>query len=141
MSATLAAIDRDRLDTYGRASAESLIQFDVEIARLENIIVMKEHLATKALAMLATGVYLFGQYEFGGTTVLSRVCPQPVLAKSIHVKTHQNAVSQATGPGLWDQEKTLLASSAECRLQKRKEEDQQVARSHGGSPPGREREK
>ena len=74
---------------------------------------MKEHLATKALAMLATGVYLFGQYEFGGTTVLSRVCPQPVLAKSIHVKTHQNAVSQATGPGLWDQERTPLASSAD----------------------------
>ncbi len=64
MSAALAAIDRDRLDTYGRASAESLINFDVEIARLENIIVMKEHMATKALAMLATAVYLVGQYEF-----------------------------------------------------------------------------
>lgn len=64
MSAVLATIDHDRFGTYGRASAESLINFDVEIARLEIIIVTKEHLATKALAMLATAVYLIGQYEF-----------------------------------------------------------------------------
>lgn len=64
MSAAIASIDHDRLDTYGRASAETLINFDVEIARLENIIVMKEHLVTKVLAMFATAVYLIGQFAF-----------------------------------------------------------------------------